>query len=311
MARGRFLSKGISESEQVAELGSDTARLLFTWLIAHADVEGRLSANPRIVKGRVCPLLDIGLEDIDAMLGEMDVLGLISIYEAEGKRFLCFPSWNEHQQGIRKDREQPKYPSRTDVPQALPPVAGQLPENSRALPDNSRALPDNSPLSLSTSTSSSGSGRASEKKVVAVDDEPPAQPATTTLEKLLKAKFGEHYDSMMLELPGRRKAWPALTLERARGLVAQSQKPKDSEDSRSFRTRLKDNLDAAAGLAHNPSGGGRGPGAAELAERAAAVKAEEDALWESLSADEQAESERRAAEFLERMGLERKRMGAN
>ena len=47
MADGRMLKKKISLNEAVADLANDSHRLLFTWGIAHLDVEGRITGSLR------------------------------------------------------------------------------------------------------------------------------------------------------------------------------------------------------------------------------------------------------------------------
>lgn len=110
MARGRMLSASISESHQVASLPDDTARLIFTWLIPHADAVGRYSAHPMVIAGKVLTLLGIDNEVIIQALVAMHVVGLVRLYEAEGQPYLVFLGWERHQT-IRHDREKPKYPS--------------------------------------------------------------------------------------------------------------------------------------------------------------------------------------------------------
>lgn len=114
MASGRMLRACISESDQVANLTDDTTRLIFLFVMAHADVEGRYSANPRIVKGKVLPLLELSLDKVMDALLDLDDNGLIYLYEADSKPYLAFPGWERHQK-LRKDRESPKYPLPSEV----------------------------------------------------------------------------------------------------------------------------------------------------------------------------------------------------
>ena len=116
-------------------------------------------------------------------------------------------------------------------------------------------------------------------------------------------RFGDLYDQLTAEQPEREKAWLELPPERLEAALSKSQKLSGANDSRSFRTRLKEALDSSAGLTtpgiiKDVPGAGRTPSAAQLAARAAEVRAEEDALWQSLSDDERRETEKRAAEFL-------------
>lgn len=114
MARGRMLSGSISESIQVASLPDDTTRLIFTWLLAHADAAGRYSAHPQIIAGKVLTLLSHSAETITKALVALHVASLIRLYEADGQPYLVFLGWERHQK-IRHDREQPKCPEPTSI----------------------------------------------------------------------------------------------------------------------------------------------------------------------------------------------------
>lgn len=104
MAEGRMLKKVISTSKKLADLKSDSARLLYTWLLPHLDVEGRFSADPKVVKGNVCPRLKMSIKKIEEYLIEMNEKGLIVLYEADGDVFLQFSKFKDFQI-LRKDRE--------------------------------------------------------------------------------------------------------------------------------------------------------------------------------------------------------------
>ena len=65
-----MLSGSISTSERVNKL-SLKAALLYTWMLAHCDDQGRISADPHTVKGTVCPMRrDIRERDIQGLLEE-------------------------------------------------------------------------------------------------------------------------------------------------------------------------------------------------------------------------------------------------
>jgi len=78
-AKARMLWAQISISPRVNNL-SLKACLLYTWMIAHADDQGRMSAKD--IKAIVCPMRsDIGLEDIPSLLDEIQVQRLIDVYQ--------------------------------------------------------------------------------------------------------------------------------------------------------------------------------------------------------------------------------------
>lgn len=118
MAKARMLHKTISISEQVNNLSIE-AQLLFTWLIPHADDEGRLKGNPKHVKVMVVPSHQWTPEEIQHLLEEIKEQGLIYYWEKSGQRYIEFPSWKTFQY-IAKDRfhksELPSYKENVDNP---------------------------------------------------------------------------------------------------------------------------------------------------------------------------------------------------
>jgi len=55
MAKARMLHKKISVSVQINKL-TLPARLLFTWMIPHADDEGKLKGDIEFIKAMVVPM---------------------------------------------------------------------------------------------------------------------------------------------------------------------------------------------------------------------------------------------------------------
>lgn len=105
MADGRMLKKIISESRRVAQLKSDTHRLLYTWALSHLDVEGRMPADPELFKGKVCPRLKhLSCDDIQTALLDMAENELIILYESDGDKYLQFRKFHDHNK-VRADKE--------------------------------------------------------------------------------------------------------------------------------------------------------------------------------------------------------------
>ena len=81
MADGRILSKRITRSDKVSGLSTDTARMIYSWIIPYLDVDGRMEANPRLMKSDIAPLLDhITPKVIQDILDELKKEKLIKIY---------------------------------------------------------------------------------------------------------------------------------------------------------------------------------------------------------------------------------------
>lgn len=102
MAKARMLHKTISISEQVNNLPLP-AQLLFTWLIPHADDEGRLKGNAKHIKVMVVPSHDWTPTQIQSFLEEINRVGLIYYWENDGQHYIEFPNWKNYQY-IAKDR---------------------------------------------------------------------------------------------------------------------------------------------------------------------------------------------------------------
>lgn len=108
-----MLHKKISVSSQVNKL-SLPAKLLFTWMISHADDQGRLKGDPEYIKATVAPMTNWSFKRIKDYLGEMKNVGLIHHWQLNDELFIEFIKWNAHQ-SIRKDRFIPSdLPSNND-----------------------------------------------------------------------------------------------------------------------------------------------------------------------------------------------------
>jgi hypothetical protein len=140
MARGRFLSRSVSLSEQIDDLidrEGFEAGLLITWMIPHLDVDGRMRGGPKAVKATVCPLRDdVTREKVASILEAADDIGLLRWYEVDGERFVWFPKFDEHQQGLRRDRE-----ASSNLPEWLPEYSRSAPggQPSKVSKDKSRS----------------------------------------------------------------------------------------------------------------------------------------------------------------------------
>ena len=106
MARGRIITKKVATSRKLASLSSDTARLLWTWMIPFLDIEGRMEGYPAVVLGTVCPRLrHITIEKCKKYLQELHNAGLIVWYKSDGDNFIQFTNFQEEQGWLNKDRE--------------------------------------------------------------------------------------------------------------------------------------------------------------------------------------------------------------
>jgi len=100
-AESRLIYNSISTSERVANLGVKGA-LLYTWMITHADPQGRMQGKPKVVKQQVVPFIDeISVDDVTELLGLMEDQKLIIRYEdSRGRSLIQIADWWEYQKGL-------------------------------------------------------------------------------------------------------------------------------------------------------------------------------------------------------------------
>jgi hypothetical protein len=126
MPVGRIILKEISESKKLSMLKSDGARLLYTWLIPHLNVNGCFSADPVVVKARIFTRLNKSIEEVNEYLDDLENNNLIVRYNSDGDDFLIMPNFADKQPKLNKDRE-----GKVNIPL---PTQEQLMSKSRPTP---------------------------------------------------------------------------------------------------------------------------------------------------------------------------------
>lgn len=113
-----MLAPSISVSPRVNDL-SLKAALIYTWLLAHCDDQGRMSGDAATVRGIVCPLRrDISEEDVRLALSDIEDKDLIRIYEPPDMQWsptveiLQVMDWWSHQN--LRDPKPSQYPAQRD-----------------------------------------------------------------------------------------------------------------------------------------------------------------------------------------------------
>jgi hypothetical protein len=113
MARIRTIKPEFFTSEDIVSL-TPLARLFYVSLWCEADREGRLEWKPRTLKMRYLPGDDC---DVVSLGKELIDLGLVAVYEVDGKLYAEIPTFEKHQ--VINNREaQSTLPPR--VPHACP-----------------------------------------------------------------------------------------------------------------------------------------------------------------------------------------------
>jgi len=126
MPQGRIVLKAICQSRKLADVKTDGARLLYTWLIPNADVNGCFSGDPEVIKGQIFTRLRKSVKTIQAYLNDLDDTGLILLYESNGDAYLYIINFVKKQPFLNPDRE-----AKSTIP---PPTLDQLQTSSGATP---------------------------------------------------------------------------------------------------------------------------------------------------------------------------------
>ena len=105
----RILKESICRSDEIDSL-TWFEEVLFYRLIVICDDFGRYDGRAKIIKGSCFPLKDITEKDIDKALEKLSAVGLVRVYEAQGRPYLQLVTWAEHQR-IRNQKS--KYPEFT------------------------------------------------------------------------------------------------------------------------------------------------------------------------------------------------------
>ena len=127
-ATGRMINQDISMSKKISRL-TPRSLSLFCLLIPHFNAHGKMLANPMLVKGLVCPLIDwLTPELIQASLIEISDKTNVKFWSDEkGIHYIHSLNWKEHQE-IRADRlgpdRLPDYPGLRGI---NPELSGLIP----------------------------------------------------------------------------------------------------------------------------------------------------------------------------------------
>jgi hypothetical protein len=134
LAKGRMLQNRISKSNKMAALSSDTVRLLYTWLLAHLDINGNFYADPVMVNNLVLTRLGHSVKTISYALDELEANGLIVRYVVDGEQYLNYPDFFEKQPKLQPERE-----GRPEIPNITPEL---LQSYSRVTPTQNKIKED-------------------------------------------------------------------------------------------------------------------------------------------------------------------------
>lgn len=108
----RILKERICTSSDIAQL-SWLEEVFYYRLIVTVDDYGRYDARPPILKGRLFPLDDVTVKQIEAILSKLASLGMVNTYNVKGEPYLQILAWEKHQT-IRNQKSKFPGPEKAD-----------------------------------------------------------------------------------------------------------------------------------------------------------------------------------------------------
>ncbi len=125
----RLIKESIARSEKINNL-TDFQFRLWVHLITYVDDYGRGDARPAIIKGACFPFRErLANKDIEKGLADLAGAGCVGLYQVDGKPYLYFPNWEEHQRVRTKVSKYPA-PETGSVLQPLAADCGELPQSA-------------------------------------------------------------------------------------------------------------------------------------------------------------------------------------
>lgn len=104
----RILKESICTSDSIDRL-SWFEEVVFYRLIVNCDDYGRFDGRVALIKNKLFPLKEsVTFKAVEDAINKLATVGLVTLYEYEGRQYLQLPTWNEHQ-SIRAKRS--KFPS--------------------------------------------------------------------------------------------------------------------------------------------------------------------------------------------------------
>jgi hypothetical protein len=134
----RIIKESICYSDDLDRLTS-FAETVFYRLLVRVDDYGRIDARPNFLKSMLFATKNgVSEKNVSEAVAQMASLGLVRLYEVDGKPFLCLPKWHLHQRIRDSKAKYPEPPQKTEDFEDSPQVAagrGELPPESKPNPN--------------------------------------------------------------------------------------------------------------------------------------------------------------------------------
>lgn len=124
MARKRFITSGMSNDEDIAEIAEkDTiSALMWPWFITSFDDWGRMEVtSARQVKLDIFPAFSISTDTIEKAIIGFDMVGIAYLYEIDGRRYLAiepckYYKYQTYIKEIKRNNDNSKFPPPINPP---------------------------------------------------------------------------------------------------------------------------------------------------------------------------------------------------
>ena len=103
-------------SEEIEQLNW-FEEVLFYRLIVNCDDYGCFDRRAKIIKGSLFPLKEVTTKQIDAAIDKLSTVGLVRVYEVQGRPYLQLTTWSKHQR-LRSTKHKYPTPEEADLRQS-------------------------------------------------------------------------------------------------------------------------------------------------------------------------------------------------
>jgi hypothetical protein len=135
----RILKESICTSDSIDRL-SWFEEVVFYRLIVNCDDYGRFDGRVALIKNKLFPLKEsVTFKAVEDAINKLATVGLVTLYEYEGRQYLQLPTWNEHQ-SIRAKRS--KFPSPDGCVKASEIICMQMNANVPVIQSESESNPN-------------------------------------------------------------------------------------------------------------------------------------------------------------------------
>jgi hypothetical protein len=106
----RAIRPTVSLCSDRAALANDTHRMLYEWMVPHLDRDGRITADPRVFRAQVCPMLEhVSALDCAAAIKDFVERDLATVYtDPLCSRVLVVTNFKEQQAGAMRYEREPR-----------------------------------------------------------------------------------------------------------------------------------------------------------------------------------------------------------